>query len=399
MAQDDTQGYQDVWNDPTAHDGLYPPDWSSRAAYVRRRDDYTCQHCGWSPDQAQPQTADSVPSESGEARELYVRRAVGVEDGGTNAVTNLITVCSSCFTPPAAHPAAVPTPQHAGRQAGAELAYPPWVERLDLFNAFTPVKEISAYQQFLRLVFTLCVLAIVVTMIAQVTLATHHFLVEVTTTYPLAIYSLITVGIAGISFGVPWSIQKMNAAEQFTPPTLYRSLVKLGLAIGSAGLGSWLLVTALSTTLTLPVPHVVGLGGQAALGLGTWIGIGIVSLGVSLGSFHARFHYDYSIHPTLWMSASLMPIGWYAWTWLFLRQPYHPQATVTLVVPHSLTTIGEAIPHSVPRGPVLFGLSVLPLLVGVGYLARITFGSPQSPAAGSTPTSTATDSDSGNDKT
>jgi hypothetical protein len=56
----------------------YPDDWESKAQAIKQRDGYTCQGCG------------------NEDRELHVHHIVPLGAGGSNARSNLITLCDEC---------------------------------------------------------------------------------------------------------------------------------------------------------------------------------------------------------------------------------------------------------------------------------------------------------------
>lgn len=61
----------------------YPSDWNSRRTEVYKRDDFKCQDCG----------ARGGPYGSAE---LHAHHLVPLSSGGTNDMSNLITVCEAC---------------------------------------------------------------------------------------------------------------------------------------------------------------------------------------------------------------------------------------------------------------------------------------------------------------
>lgn len=57
----------------------YPEDWDRLAEAVKKRDNYTCQGCG-----------------DEDANELHAHHIVPLGAGGSNARSNLITLCDAC---------------------------------------------------------------------------------------------------------------------------------------------------------------------------------------------------------------------------------------------------------------------------------------------------------------
>jgi hypothetical protein len=72
----EAQGYKQFLGSVSMRD--YPEDWERKAAAIRKRDDNTCQGCG----------ATDAP--------LQVHHIVPLGAGGSNARSNLITLCESC---------------------------------------------------------------------------------------------------------------------------------------------------------------------------------------------------------------------------------------------------------------------------------------------------------------
>lgn len=58
----------------------YPEDWERKAAAIKKRDDYTCQGCG----------------NSGAGVDLHAHHICPLGAGGSNARSNLITLCDEC---------------------------------------------------------------------------------------------------------------------------------------------------------------------------------------------------------------------------------------------------------------------------------------------------------------
>lgn len=60
---------------------------------VYKRDDYTCQECGWRPDD--PADAE-LPRDQRSGRFLTIDHIIPVAEGGSRYVPNLRTICSVC---------------------------------------------------------------------------------------------------------------------------------------------------------------------------------------------------------------------------------------------------------------------------------------------------------------
>jgi len=79
------------WDDPSNYgpgeshhgDGRYPPDWDTRRRTVYRRDEYRCAVCG----------AGGGPN--GDAK-LHAHHRTPLSEGGTNELSNLVTLCEEC---------------------------------------------------------------------------------------------------------------------------------------------------------------------------------------------------------------------------------------------------------------------------------------------------------------
>lgn len=80
----------------------YPPDWTTRRIYVFHRDKYLCQICGKSELQANHVSYNDMRWEhllvmSGEKRTgLHVHHKLPISRGGSNDLSNLITLCQNC---------------------------------------------------------------------------------------------------------------------------------------------------------------------------------------------------------------------------------------------------------------------------------------------------------------
>lgn len=74
------------WDDPSAHEGDYPPDWDVRRRAVYERDDWTCTRCGYQ----------SGPHAGDEALPLHAHHSVPRAAGGSNRLSNLTTLCEDC---------------------------------------------------------------------------------------------------------------------------------------------------------------------------------------------------------------------------------------------------------------------------------------------------------------
>lgn len=66
----------------------YPDNWDAIAKAVKQRDDHTCQGCGSSKHEAS--------HTDGGASELHAHHIVPLGAGGSNARSNLITLCEEC---------------------------------------------------------------------------------------------------------------------------------------------------------------------------------------------------------------------------------------------------------------------------------------------------------------
>jgi 5-methylcytosine-specific restriction endonuclease McrA len=62
----------------------YPPDWHMRRQRIKERDGFKCKECSY-PDGFERRS-----------RELHVHHIVALSDGGSNAITNLVTLCHLC---------------------------------------------------------------------------------------------------------------------------------------------------------------------------------------------------------------------------------------------------------------------------------------------------------------
>jgi hypothetical protein len=74
------------WNDQTNYTGQYPPDWDARRKSVYRRDDWTCTRCG----------TKSGPHAGRRGVRLHAHHRTPLDDGGSNHLSNLTTLCESC---------------------------------------------------------------------------------------------------------------------------------------------------------------------------------------------------------------------------------------------------------------------------------------------------------------
>jgi hypothetical protein len=72
--------------DPSSYHGELPPDWDGRRKATYRRDDWACQHCG----------TQSGPHASGEGVRLHAHHTQPRSEGGSNHLSNLVTLCEPC---------------------------------------------------------------------------------------------------------------------------------------------------------------------------------------------------------------------------------------------------------------------------------------------------------------
>jgi 5-methylcytosine-specific restriction endonuclease McrA len=78
------ESYAIEWSNACDSFSDYPPDWGERCAIVKERDGHKCTQCGY-PDGFRRRS-----------RELHVHHVVPLAKGGTNEITNLITLCHVC---------------------------------------------------------------------------------------------------------------------------------------------------------------------------------------------------------------------------------------------------------------------------------------------------------------
>lgn len=76
----------------------YPDDWDRIASAVKQRDQYTCQSCGSSTHDVSDSESDESPRGCGDddATELHAHHIVPLGAGGSNARSNLLTLCDEC---------------------------------------------------------------------------------------------------------------------------------------------------------------------------------------------------------------------------------------------------------------------------------------------------------------
>ncbi|QGX93466.1 HNH endonuclease (plasmid) [Haloplanus rallus] len=81
-----SSGINSKYDDPSSHDGKYPPDWDARRQAVYERDNYTCQDCGL---RSGPHAGDGGAT-------LHAHHLISLRDGGGHHLANLVTVCQYC---------------------------------------------------------------------------------------------------------------------------------------------------------------------------------------------------------------------------------------------------------------------------------------------------------------
>jgi HNH endonuclease len=74
------------WDSPSHYEGDFPPDWDARRRTVYKRDDWTCTQCG----------KQSGPHASGDGVRLHAHHEIPRSEGGSNALSNLTTLCEPC---------------------------------------------------------------------------------------------------------------------------------------------------------------------------------------------------------------------------------------------------------------------------------------------------------------
>lgn len=74
------------YDDPGAYSGKHPPDWEARRKTVYRRDDWTCQQC----------ERKSGPHAGDEGVRLHAHHIQALSEGGSNRLSNLVTLCEPC---------------------------------------------------------------------------------------------------------------------------------------------------------------------------------------------------------------------------------------------------------------------------------------------------------------
>ena len=87
-------GINSKYDDPSSHDGKYPPDWDARRKAVYERDNYTCQECG----------RRSGPHAGDGGATLHAHHLISLRDGGWHHLANLVTVCQYCHDGIHGHP-------------------------------------------------------------------------------------------------------------------------------------------------------------------------------------------------------------------------------------------------------------------------------------------------------
>jgi hypothetical protein len=90
-----TASYSDFLGSCSMRD--YPDDWERKARAIKQRDDHTCQGCGTSPRDFSDSESDGSPRGCGDDEsELHAHHIVPLGCGGSNAMSNLITLCETC---------------------------------------------------------------------------------------------------------------------------------------------------------------------------------------------------------------------------------------------------------------------------------------------------------------
>lgn len=79
-------GISSKWDDPSAHDGDYPPDWDARRRAIYERDDWTCTNCG----------CRSGPYAGDDGVQLHAHHLTPNSEGGSHRFSNLTTLCEHC---------------------------------------------------------------------------------------------------------------------------------------------------------------------------------------------------------------------------------------------------------------------------------------------------------------
>ena len=82
------------YDDPSSHDGKYPPDWDARRKAVYERDNYTYQVCGR---RIEPHAGDGGAT-------LHAHHLTSLRNGGWHHLANLVTVCHYCHDGIHGHP-------------------------------------------------------------------------------------------------------------------------------------------------------------------------------------------------------------------------------------------------------------------------------------------------------
>lgn len=107
-------GVRDAYDEQDGYEGRYPPDWEQRRRAVLARDEYTCQRCGEA----------SGPHAGDEGVTLHVHHVRPLSAGGSNRLSNLVTLCADCHEAEHDHvvarsPAADPTRSRTDRVRAA----------------------------------------------------------------------------------------------------------------------------------------------------------------------------------------------------------------------------------------------------------------------------------------
>jgi Restriction endonuclease len=104
-----SSGINPKYDDPSNHDGKYPPDWDARRKAVYERDNYTCQDCGLR----------SGPHAGDGGAILHAHHLISLRDGGRHHLANLVTVCQYCHDGIHGHPTGSSTMRRTQCPAGS----------------------------------------------------------------------------------------------------------------------------------------------------------------------------------------------------------------------------------------------------------------------------------------
>lgn len=350
-----TRPYNAQWDDPTTHDGQYPPDWTARCHQAFEHTNYTCENCGWTD----PVYTDGAPETPD--RELRGKHIQPPSENGGNEIENIATVCTKCYpdtaqtnvdSQQAATNKSTPPPQSKNALAKVDIFAPP---------GGSP-EQYTAYQMILRMALMLSVIGIAVVLVYQIIVQVYTTLNAVTLTYPFIVYPTLLV-VAGVVAEAVRTFGEEVTLSDSSPAEVYKRPMMIAIA---------LMAVAILSHHTLGREVLPGLGtpGQMYATLAYMVIVGIYATGAVLsisvgliGMMDLRYKLDAPVMPSVWTMALLAPALVLVWTWAIAGTPFLAADSITYVLP----VVGE-----VTRANVIDTLLFVLPVVAVSYLVRVT---------------------------